>query len=176
MGGKNDSRLRVVDLPGDYKYERVNPGGSQRRSPDSLWPRRSNRTMRFFFLACFSALMLASMAWLILVASSSRASRTSRSSGVSSAGGRRSSSNGSSLGRWAAVMVTAEGIRERSGTFLSFQRNSPVRARNNYLHLAQLHSHTTAPVLISASTNHWDVHDPRDHVRGRFQHCRGHGR
>lgn len=52
--------------------------------------------MRFFLRAARSALMEASMAWLMRRASASLSSLTSRCSGVSSGGGLRTWSSGSS--------------------------------------------------------------------------------
>lgn len=64
-------------------------------APDSLWPNNKSRTIRFFRRAWRSALMLASIAWLMRFASASRANRVWRWSCDSSGGGLRTSSSGS---------------------------------------------------------------------------------
>lgn len=87
-------RLSVVDLPVQISVS-IRDEIKQVDPPDSLWPKSNSRTMRFLRRAMRSALILASIAALTFRACSSRASRNARCSGVSSIGGRSSSSKGS---------------------------------------------------------------------------------
>lgn len=80
-----------------------------RNAPDSLWPNNRSLTILFFLLAAFSALMVASMARLTRLASASFSSLACLWEGVSSGGGRRSWSSGSS-----AAGILDDGRRERA--------------------------------------------------------------